>query len=389
MEHLRPVEPLNITSPDVYSEWMDWQDQFDRYKIASGLGEKDEKIILNTMLYMMGPAVSKVFRLMTFPEGKDKEVVADIVEQFELYFKGKSTNSSLRQAFKNRVQKSGESLSEYVESVQQLALTAGYKLEDPEVTDTITKGVMNRAVKAKLLDLGDDITIERWLRVCRSAQITADYFKQEDAAPQVHYAGVQQQVQHGFVPQNTSYPIRQHQQFQQGFMPQNTNYPAHQQQQFERGFIPQNRNYPVQQQQQFQQGSMTQVDQPRNQQGGQWAHTGGSQRINTCVSCGLSYGRGQCPAQGKVCRACQKPNHFARVCRSKRQSQGGGISTNSNQGRNSQSFRVTRFRDATHVWGKNRKTGNKYSCHQLPFPSYPNLFRPTSPQLSLIATTEA
>ena len=41
-------------------------------------------------------------------------------------------------------------------------------------------------------------------------------------------------------------------------------------------------------------------------------------------------------------------------------------------------------RDATHVWGKNRKTGNKYSCHQLPFPSYPNLFRPTSPQLSLI-----
>ena len=46
-------------------------------------------------------------------------------------------------------------------------------------------------------------------------------------------------------------------------------------------------------------------------------------------------------------------------------------------------------RDATHVWGKNRKTGNKYSCHQLPFPSYPNLFRPTSPQLSLIATTEA
>ena len=47
------------------------------------------------------------------------------------------------------------------------------------------------------------------------------------------------------------------------------------------------------------------------------------------------------------------------------------------------------IRDATHVWGKNRKTGNKYSCHQLPFPSYPNLFRPTSPQLSLIATTEA
>ena len=49
----------------------------------------------------------------------------------------------------------------------------------------------------------------------------------------------------------------------------------------------------------------------------------------------------------------------------------------------------TILRDATHVWGKNRKTGNKYSCNQLPFPSYPNLFRPTSPQLSLIATNGA
>ena len=301
MEYLKPVEPLNITSTDVYSEWKDWQDTFNMYTIASGLGEKDEKIILNTMLYMMGSAASKVFKLMTFPEGKNKDKVEDVVDQFERYFKGKSTNSSLRQAFKNRTQKSGESLIDYIENVQQLALTAGYKLEDSEVTDTITKGIMNRTVKSKLLDMGDEITIEKCIKICRSAQLTAEYFKQQDSdqLSAVNYAGIQHQFQKGSVHQTRNNAgIQQH--FQQGSMHQTRNYGGIQ---------------PIQaQQQQFQQQS-------RNQQSSQGAYPGGGQRINDCRNCGLSHVKGRCPAYGKVCRACGKNNHFIRVCRSKRQSQ--------------------------------------------------------------------
>ena len=38
----------------------------------------------------------------------------------------------------------------------------------------------------------------------------------------------------------------------------------------------------------------------------------------TCGNCGGRYPHdGQCPAAGKICNACQKPNHFAAVCRSK------------------------------------------------------------------------
>ena len=43
----------------------------------------------------------------------------------------------------------------------------------------------------------------------------------------------------------------------------------------------------------------------------------------TCRNCGRSYpyagGRESCPAFGKNCRACSKPNHFATCCRSKKQ----------------------------------------------------------------------
>ena len=36
-----------------------------------------------------------------------------------------------------------------------------------------------------------------------------------------------------------------------------------------------------------------------------------------CKYCGLQHMRGKCPAFGKVCSACKKRNHFAKVCRSK------------------------------------------------------------------------
>ena len=43
-------------------------------------------------------------------------------------------------------------------------------------------------------------------------------------------------------------------------------------------------------------------------------------RVKTCFNCGGSYPHSQekpCPAKGKLCRACKKPNHFEKVCRSK------------------------------------------------------------------------
>ena len=42
-------------------------------------------------------------------------------------------------------------------------------------------------------------------------------------------------------------------------------------------------------------------------------------RSTQCRSCGLAWPHkdGPCPAKGQTCRACGKPNHYARMCRSK------------------------------------------------------------------------
>ncbi|XP_067936581.1 uncharacterized protein [Watersipora subatra] len=41
------------------------------------------------------------------------------------------------------------------------------------------------------------------------------------------------------------------------------------------------------------------------------------QETINCNNCGLKHKRRQCPAFGKQCHHCQKPNHFAKKCRSR------------------------------------------------------------------------
>ena len=47
--------------------------------------------------------------------------------------------------------------------------------------------------------------------------------------------------------------------------------------------------------------------------------TGARNSIQNCYFCASSHLRRQCPAYGKVCKACNKPNHFARsrACKKK------------------------------------------------------------------------
>lgn len=37
-----------------------------------------------------------------------------------------------------------------------------------------------------------------------------------------------------------------------------------------------------------------------------------------CTRCGYRHGKKYCPAKGKTCGLCKKPNHFKKMCRSKR-----------------------------------------------------------------------
>ncbi len=119
MEFIKPLEPLNLTSGNVYSDWKDLSKQFDLYNMGSGLSTKEENQQVSAMVCLMGKHTVKLLKAMTWAEGKSKDNLKEVIEAFEAHFKARSSKSSLRQTFRDRTQKDGESL---------IALAAGYDL---------------------------------------------------------------------------------------------------------------------------------------------------------------------------------------------------------------------------------------------------------------------
>ena len=72
------------------------------------------------------------------------------------------------------------------------------------------------------------------------------------------------------------------------------------------------------------------------------ASIGAMKKSKICKYCGTEHPPRQCPAYGKICNACKKPNHFSSVCRSKHKEDHKG-SSNSKQSRNSRNISPVEF----------------------------------------------
>lgn len=107
MEFVKPLEPLDVADSNVYQRWLDWKEAFGLFNLGSGLSSKEEKQQVSAMVSQMGLSCIKIYNRMTFPAEKSKEVMKDVQEKFNDYFKQKASKSSLRQIFQNRTQKQG------------------------------------------------------------------------------------------------------------------------------------------------------------------------------------------------------------------------------------------------------------------------------------------
>ena len=58
-------EPFTFSRPE---EWVKWSRRFERFRVASGLAQRDEEVQVNTLIYAMGDQAD------------------DILHSFRLYF---------------------------------------------------------------------------------------------------------------------------------------------------------------------------------------------------------------------------------------------------------------------------------------------------------------
>ena len=266
--------PNNFAPPagqNVYQSWCDWKEQFKLYLLATKENGNDE-VKIGMMLYAMGAEWLKVSKTFTYVAVEDHKKLDKVIEQFDRYFQPKKLIKAYVTKFHQRTQQTGESLSEFIVAVRDLAAQCEFgDNEDRMVAIQISNGVVDEKLKEKLweddLSLADVITrCNRFDQMQETRQLTSA------KSAEVH-------------------AVRGHRRFRGG-RTRGTSEQKHQNQ-----HAKSSRGH----------GRM-----PRGVQHNTQQHK------FSCNNCGTIHGPRHCPAYRKPCSMCGRIGHFGKMCRSVR-----------------------------------------------------------------------
>lgn len=270
------------------NEWEDWLQDFQRFRIASKLHKEDGDVQRDSLLYCMGSKKAEQV-LNTFKWGKTRvpnpadarqtievdetDTMYDIlVKKFTDYFIPRRNLIHERSLFNQCVQKSNETVEEFVRELQERVKNCGYHDSDDQVRDRLVIGLRDKAVKEKL-QLMSDLTLEKAIDSARHGEMVKEQVKEQTVeANEVN-----------------TYPSRGRGQYRGRSRGRG--------QGRSQGQGRTNR-------QSYQPNSSRQFNQPN------------SKPEQKCGRCGGNHSvKGKCPAAGKTCNYCHRVGHFVSMCR--------------------------------------------------------------------------
>lgn len=105
MDHIFTITPLGPFDFEP-SSWPTWIKRFERFRIASGLKEKDGAYQVNSLIYTMGEKADNILSSLQLTEEKDFD---EVKKAFDRHFVGMHNAIYERAKFNKRCQEVGES----------------------------------------------------------------------------------------------------------------------------------------------------------------------------------------------------------------------------------------------------------------------------------------
>lgn len=261
-----PPENLNFTKPE---EWGRWIKRFERYRVVSGLKQKDEEIQISSLVYCLGAEAEDIINSFSLTEAQKKSY-KEVKSKFEDFFSAKKNVIYERAKFNSRVQETGESVDAFITALYALADNCDYdKFES--VKDEKRESLKDEMIRDRIVVGIKDSNLSEEMQLCADL----DLKKAKDLARQSEAVRNQQK---DLRPANCAEPSQ-------------VDAVYHKSQSSRRQPGP-SRAY----------GSSTSRD-DQNQR---------------CRDCARFHTRGYCPARNQQCRRCGKYGHFHVACRSSR-----------------------------------------------------------------------
>ena len=250
--------------------------QFQRFRTASELTDKSGEVQVSSLICSMGPEEDKIFSQfgLVDAEANDFQWYSDRKVQLLLWTKKKcySRKSYLPQKKSERRRKCWRIHKTFVWAVRTCRL-CGQRLEST-IRDRLVLGLRLDQELSEKLQLESELTLTKATQLARQSELVKIQIREQRG---LAHSSVDA-VRGG----DSGHPKRQ-----------------------------------------YHARSSSSTSSRRGQGRGQELQskqsTGARNSIQNCYFCASSYLRRQCPAYGKVCKACNKPNHFARsrACKKK------------------------------------------------------------------------
>ncbi|CAC5359831.1 unnamed protein product [Mytilus coruscus] len=256
--HFKQPPEMDFSHEDNLSEkWKRWKQTMNLY-LEVAMGEKTEKEQCRAVLYVIGLEGREIYNTFNFGENEADKLEV-LLKKFEDYCIPKKNVTVIRHRFNTRVQNPSESIDQYLTDRKLIAKNCEFEhLKDGLIRDRIVCGTNSSRVKERLLR-EDGLTLDKAVGICRADEESRKQMKTLNEEEQVH--ALRRKTQNQRTNRNEGYAKKG----------------------------PSRRDHKKRE----------------------------SNSSFSCGKCGTTHEKRNCPAYGKKCHKCKKPNHYQKFCKSK------------------------------------------------------------------------
>ena len=145
---------LNVNMPEQFSfegsDWDNWLQRFQRFRLVSGLDKSDEEVQVSTLIYCMGPRGEDVFNSLNL-SADNKKLYSKVVEKISNYFIPKTNVIFERARFHQRNQQGGEKVEAFITELHRLASKCNFgDFKEESIRDRIVVGILDKRLSERL-----------------------------------------------------------------------------------------------------------------------------------------------------------------------------------------------------------------------------------------------
>lgn len=254
------IPTMDWSSNDLEGQWKSFV-QHVNFTFSGPLKKKSEEEKCAYLMIWVGQKGREIYSTWNLSE-EDRKSLKEHLDRFEAYVKPRTNLIYNRYKFHSRFQTEGETLDQFVTDLKLLVKECNYQEADNMVRDRLVIGIQNTKIREKLVNVGSDLTLEKAQEIARLHEMST-----AQAKTMSHASGEDSKV----------------------------NFIKKSQKRYDEKQTKRKPNFGKRK--------------PKKQ--------GDYQK--PCTRCGYKHGDGKdsCPAIGKICGLCNKPNHFQKVCKTK------------------------------------------------------------------------